>query len=71
MHVKVTASQRCDIFATVYTMQVVQVLRSNNKAIVDYTSPTLCTPVTSRPSYHQRAGGGPSHRHRQHAQKIW
>jgi len=22
-------------------------------------------------AYRQRAGGGPSHRHRQHAQKIW
>jgi len=47
-----------------------------NKAIVDYTSPALCTPVTSFPligdaAYHQHAGGGPSHRHRQHAQKNW
>jgi len=36
----------------------------------------LCTPVTPFPSignaaYRQRAGTGPSHGHRQHAQKIW
>jgi len=38
----------------------------SNKAIVDYTSPVLCTPVT--PAEH--VGGGPSHRHKQLAQKI-
>jgi len=47
----------------------------SNKAIVDYTSPALCTPVTPFPptgdaAYHQHAGGGPSHGHRQHAQKL-
>jgi len=36
----------------------------HNKAIVDYTSPALCTPVTPFPSigdaaYRQHAGGGP------------
>ena len=49
--------------------------RKKNKAIVDYTSPALCTPVTPFPpigdaAYRQRAGGGPSHGHRQHAQKM-
>ena len=48
----------------------------NNKAIIDYTSPMLCNPVTPFPpignaAYRQRAGRGPSHSHRQHAQKIW
>ena len=47
----------------------------NNKAIVDYTSRVLCTPVTPFPpigdaAYRQHAGGGPSHGHTQHAQKI-
>jgi len=46
-----------------------------NKAIVDYTSPVLCTSVTPFPpigdaAYRQHAGAGPSHGHRQHAQKI-
>ena len=46
-----------------------------NKAIVDYTSPALCTPVTPFPpigdaAYHQHAGGGPSNGHGQHAQKL-
>ena len=46
-----------------------------NKATTDYTSPTLCTSVTPFPpigdaAYRQRAGGGPSHIHRQHAQKL-
>jgi len=45
------------------------------KAIVDYTSPALCTPVTPFPpigdaAYRQLAGGGPSHRHGRHAQKL-
>jgi len=44
------------------------------KAIVDYTSPTLCTPVTPFPpigdaAYCQHAGGEPSHGQRQHAEK--
>jgi len=44
-----------------------------NKAIVDYTSPALCTPVTPFPpigdaAYRQHAGGGPSRGHKQHAQ---
>ena len=44
-------------------------------AIVDYTSPALCTPVIPFPlisdaAYRQHAGGGPSHEHRQHAQKF-
>ena len=42
--------------------------------MVDYTSAVLCAPVTPFPligdvAYHQQAGGGPSHGHRQHAQK--
>jgi len=50
-------------------------IHKRNKAIVDYTSPSLCTPVTPFPpighvAYRQRAGGGPSHGHRQHAQKF-
>ena len=45
-----------------------------NEAIVEYTSPVLCTPITPfRPTgdaaYRQHAGGGPSHGHRQHAEK--
>jgi len=38
----------------------------------------LCSPITVSPfplicdaAYHQHARGGPSHGHRQHAQKIW
>ena len=47
----------------------------SNKAIVDYTSPALYTPVTPFPpigdaAYCQYAGLGPSREHRQHAQKI-
>jgi len=47
----------------------------NNKAIVDYTLPVLCTCVNpflpiGDAAYHQHAGGGPSHGHRQHAQKF-
>jgi len=43
-----------------------------NKAIVDYTSSMLCTPVTRFPpigdaACRQHAGGGPSHEHGQHA----
>jgi len=50
-------------------------LQLTNKAIVDYTSPALSTPVTPFPpigdaAYRQRAGGGPSHGRRQHAQKF-
>jgi len=50
-------------------------ITSCTKAIVDYTSPALCTPITPVPpigdaAYHQHAGGGPSHGHRQHAQKT-
>jgi len=50
-------------------------IQRNNKAIVDYTWPALCTPVTPFPpisdaAYRQRVGGGPSHGHRQHAQKF-
>jgi len=46
-----------------------------NKAIVGYTSPALCTPVTPFPpigdaAYRQPIGGGPSHGHRQHAEKF-
>jgi len=46
-----------------------------NKAIIDYTAPALCTPVTPFPpigdvAYRQHAGGGPSHGHRQHPQKL-
>jgi len=46
-----------------------------NKAIVDYTLPALCIPVTPFPpigdaAYRQHAGGGPSHGYRQHAKKI-
>ena len=46
-----------------------------NKTIINCTSPVLCTPVTpflliDDAAYHQHAGGGPSHRHRQHAQKM-
>jgi len=42
------------------------VRQTRNKAIVDYTSPALCTPVTSLPltgdtAYCQHAGGGQSH----------
>ena len=49
--------------------------KHRNKAIVDYTSPMLCTPVTTFPmigdaAYRQHAGGGLSHGHRQHAQKF-
>jgi len=48
---------------------------NNNKVIIDYTSPALCTPVTPFPplgdaAYRQRAGGGPSHKHTQHVQKL-
>jgi len=47
----------------------------HNKAIVDYCSPALCSPVNpflliGDAAYHQHAGGGPSHGHRQHAQKF-
>jgi len=47
-----------------------------NKAVVDYTSPSLCARVTPFPpigdaAYRQRARGGLSHGHRQHAQQIW
>jgi len=46
-----------------------------SNAIVDYTSPALCTPVTPFPptgdaAYRQHAGAGPSHGHWQQAQKI-
>jgi len=46
---------------------------NTSKAIVDYTSPALCTPVTpfspiGDAACRQHAGGGPSHEHRQHAQ---
>ena len=46
-----------------------------NKAIVNNTSPALCTLVTPLPqigdvAYRQYAGGRPSHGHRQHAQKM-
>jgi len=42
---------------------------------IDYTSPALCIPVTpfapiGDAAYHQHAGGGPRHGHRQHAQKL-
>ena len=45
-----------------------------DKAIVNYTSPALCTPVTPFPpigdaAYNQHAGGS-SHGHRQHAQIL-
>jgi len=48
---------------------------AGNKAVVDYTSPALCTPVNpfraiSDAAYRQRAGGDLSHRQRQHAQKF-
>jgi len=53
-----------------------RLIKNTNKAITDYTLPALCAPVTPFPlidyaAYRQRAGGGPSHGHRQHAQKIW
>jgi len=59
--------------------RIVQLWRqvaTENKTIVDYTSPALCTPVTPLPTtgdaaYRQRAAGMPSHGHRQHAQKNW
>jgi len=46
------------------------IIQMSKKAIVDYTSPALCTPVTPFPqigdaAYRHRAGG-----HRQHAQKF-
>ena len=46
-----------------------------NKAIVDYSSPALCTLITPFPSIgdaacHQHAGGRLIHRHRHHAQKF-
>jgi len=46
-----------------------------DKAIVNDTSPALCTPVTPFPpigdaAYNQHAGGGSSHGHRQHAQIL-
>ena len=46
-----------------------------NKAIVDHTSPALCTPITLFPAigdaaYRQPATGGPSHGHGQRAQKL-
>jgi len=49
---------------------------AQQKAIVDYTLPALCTPITAFPpigdsANHQHVGGGPSHEHKQHAQKIW
>jgi len=49
---------------------------SNNKTIVGYASPALCTPITPFPpigdaAYRQHARGGPSHGHKQHAQKNW
>jgi len=44
-------------------------------AIVDYTSPALCTPVSPfsaicDAAYRHYTTGGPQHRHRQHAQKV-
>ena len=41
----------------------------SDKAIVDYTTPMLCTPIThilaiGDAAYRQHAGGGPSHKHR-------
>ena len=47
-----------------------------NKAIVDYTSPALYTPVTPFPPIgdaayrEQHSGEGPSHGHRQHVLKL-
>jgi len=48
---------------------------NKDKAIVDYISPALCTPVTPFPpigdaAYRQHAGKGPSHGHRQHARRY-
>jgi len=48
---------------------------NNYKAIVDYTSPALCTPFTPFPpmgdaAYRQRTGRRPIHGHRQRAQEI-
>jgi len=56
-----------------YTFLTFELL--HNKAIVVYTSPALCTPVTPFPpigdaAYRQRAGGGSSHGHRQQAKKL-
>jgi len=50
-------------------------LQLTNKAIVDYTSPELCTPVTPfRPTddaaYRQHSGAALSHGHGQHARKF-
>ena len=47
----------------------------HNKAIVDYTSHALCTPITPFPptgdaAYRQHAGRGPSDGHRQYAYKF-
>jgi len=51
------------------------ITKDTNKAIVDYTSPALCTPVTpfqpiGDAAYRQHAEGGPSQGHRQHAQNV-
>ena len=50
-------------------------LANDNKVIVDYTSPALCTPVTPFPpigdaAYRQHAERGSSHGHKKHAQKL-
>ena len=59
---------------TACSRREIETKQLRNKAIVDYTLPALCTSVTPFPpigdaAYHQHAGG-PSHRHRQHAQKF-
>jgi len=64
-----------EISTTLLTVYIIT-WHKKNKAIVDYTSPVLCTRNTTFPligdvSYCQRAGGGLSHGRRQHAQKIW
>jgi len=50
-------------------------IQATNKAIVDYTSPALCTPITpfhptGDAAYLQNTAGGPNHGHRQHAQEF-
>jgi len=69
-----TAHQHiCRLFSAM--KRWIQVKSGSNKAIVDYTSPALCTAVTLFPTigdvaYRQHAGGRPSHGHRQHARKF-
>jgi len=56
-----------------FTNRIIIMIIIINKAIVDHTSPALCTPITLTGDVASRkhAGKGPSHGSRQHAQKIW